>query len=366
MFDQESDRPGATLLAGLILLILLAAIAAISGEPEAAGRSANGGADVSAFARSGPLVARVLQVDWTRRAAPRRLTAADRSEGMKGLLRSLRPIGEPLAQCFGDDVLIAYDLGVAAAPAAEALAELLETSAPEVHAWIRSVLGEFTAASGLTPEADLLPYLGEGLAVGLLPAESNGDGWPLPRKVVLLRVLDEAAVDRYLRRWFRWEAGALAPATHGVLGASVVVESEGRFDLVGLRLNGLLPEELPLPSPAFVVADGFLIVSPVRSAVEETLGRLLTGCASLVPDRLDESTVEEVWLNFPAWPQAWRRAEPVLAQAAEWLGTESPAAIEIGRSLVALLGGLEPAHGTTLLEPEGSLVFRIELRPAER
>ncbi|MEJ2190504.1 MAG: hypothetical protein P8Y93_14090, partial [Acidobacteriota bacterium] len=167
---------------------------------------------------------------------------------MNELLRSLRPIGDPLAQCFGEEALFTYDLGVAPAPAAEAVANLLETSAPGVHAWIRRVLGEFTAASGLTPEADLLPYLGDGIAVGLLPAETSVAGWPLPRKVVILRVRDEAAVDRYFRRWFTWEAGALAPATHGVVGASVEAESLEGFDLVGLRLNGLLPAELPLPS----------------------------------------------------------------------------------------------------------------------
>jgi len=366
MFDQERDRPGATLVAGVILLILLAAIAAFSGEPAIAAPRIRGGADVGATAGSGPLVARALQIDWRRRAVSRRVVAADATGPLNELLRSLRPIDKPLAQCFGEDALVAYDLGAVPAPAAEAVAELLETSAPEVHAWIRRALAGFTEASGLTPETDLLPYLGEGLAVGLLPAESDSDGWPLPRKVFLLKVLDEEAVDRYLRKWFRWEAGALAPATHGVLGASVVTETVGGFDLVGLRLNGLLPEDLPLPSPSFVVADGFLILSPVRSAVAEILDRVQAGCASLPNYRPDGTVVEEVWLNFPEWPGAWRRAEPVLARAAEWLGAESPAVIEIGRSLVSLLGDLEPAHGTTSLMPDGGLVFRLEVQPAAR
>jgi hypothetical protein len=39
--------------------------------------------------------------------------------------------------------------------------------------------------------------------------------------------------------------------THGLLGASIESEVVGGFDLVGLRLDGLLPARLPLPSPSY-------------------------------------------------------------------------------------------------------------------
>lgn len=377
MFDEESDRPSTTLIAGLILLIVLAAVAVMSGEPSAADRAqavrkgAAGPAEVAGpvdggGAMPGILLARALRVDWSRQANPRRLSPGARSTPIDELLRSVRPISEPLSRCFGEDALVAYDLGIAPAPAAEALAELLEASAPEIRAWLRRALGEFAASSGLEPETDFLPYLGDGVAVGLLPPEAGIDGWPLPRKAVILRVLDDDAVARYLREWFSWEAGALAPMTHGVLGASVDAETVNGFDLVGLRLNGLLPARLPLPSPSYVVADGILIVSPVRSAVAETLGRLLLGCALPPPGYSGGSAVEEVWLNFPEWPEAWRRAEPVVERVAAWLGAESPAAIEACRSVIGFLAGFEPAHGTTSLTPDGGFAFRIEMKPAER
>jgi hypothetical protein len=114
-----------------------------------------------------------------------------------------------------------------------------------------------------------------------------------------------------------------------------------------------------------VVADGFLVVSPVRSAVAETLDRLGEGCSSAPGAPPDASVVEEVWMNFPDWPRAWQRAEPLVASILTWLDVESPAMVQACRSVFQLLGGIQPAHGTTSLTPEGGFVFRIEFEPAE-
>jgi hypothetical protein len=271
-----------------------------------------------------------------------------------------------MSACFGDHSLLAYDLGIAPAAVFELLAQLLEASAPELHEWLNGVLTELRSASGLEPQIDLLPHLGHGIAVGLLPPEKDLDGWPFPRKVVIMRVLDEVAVARFLEAWITWEAGAVAPMTHGVLGASVWSERVDGFDLVGLRLDGLLPAKLPLPSPSYVVAGDYLIVSPVRSAVVETLSRLEEGCLPPPGGTTDGTVVEEFWLNFPEWPQAWSRAEPLVEAVMDWRGAESPDLIQACRSLVGLLGAFGPAHGTTSLTPEGGLVLQIEMEPARR
>ena len=377
MFDDQINARRVTLVAGLILLIVLAAVAAMSAGLEgvdhtfAVREPAERLVEVFGLMDNvggmpGIVLTRAFSSERIRTAAPRRLVPSVHDQPMESLLRSLGPIREPMSQCFGDNALVAYDLGIAPAAALEVLAQLIETSAPEVHAWLRGVLGEFRTASGLAPEIDLVPHLGHGIAVGLLPAEADLDGWPLPRKVVIMRVLDDVAVARYLEAWIAWEAGAVAPMTHGVVGASIDTETVGGFDVVGLRLDGLLPAQLPLPSPSYVVADGFLIVSPVRSAVAETLNRLREGCSSPPAGYTGESVVEEVWLNFPEWPEAWLRAEPLIASVLAWLGAESPATIEACRSVVGFLGGFQPAHGTTSLTVDGGFVFQIELAPAQR
>jgi hypothetical protein len=382
MFDDQNDARRPTLVAGLILLIVLATIAAMSAESggeyhafavpentafiiEMSDLARHFGAVENSDGIRGTALARQASSARTRTAATRRLVPTMHDQAIVQMMNSLDPIDETMAACFGDEALVAYDLGIAPSAAFDILELLLEATAPEPHAWLRGVLDEFRTASGLDPEIDLLPHLGHGVAVGLLSPEADADGWPFPRKVVLMRVLDEVAVARYLEAWISWVAGAVAPMTHGLLGASIESEVVGGFDLVGLRLDGLLPARLPLPSPSYMVADDFLIVSPVRSAVVETLNRLEVGC-STPAGHIDKTVVEEVWLNFPEWPRAWHRAEPVVAEAMTLLGVESPATVQTCRSLVALLGGFQPAHGTTTLTPEGGFVFHIEVEPGPK
>ena len=121
----------------------------------------------------GIVLTRAFSSERTRTAAPRRLVPSVRDQPMESALRSLGPIRDPMSQCFGDNALVAYDLGIAPAAALEVLAQLIVTSAPEVHAWLRGVFDEFRMASGLAPEIDLVPHLGHGIAVGLLPAEAD-------------------------------------------------------------------------------------------------------------------------------------------------------------------------------------------------
>ena len=358
MFDDTNTRR-ATLVAGLILLIVLAAVAAMSAELggeyrafavpentafiiEMSDLARHLGAVENSDGIRGTALARQTSSARTRPAASQRLVPTMHDQAIVKMMNSLEPIDETMAACFGDEALVAYDLGIAPAAASEVLDQLLEATAPELHAWLRGVLDEFRTASGLDPRTDLLPHLDDGVAVGLLSAEADSDGWPFPRKVIIMGVLDDAAVARFLEAWLTWVAGAVAPMTNGLIGASIESEVVGGFDLVGLRLDGFLPARLPLPSPSYMVADDFLIVSPIRSAVVETINRLEHGCSSSPVGYLDESVVERVWLNFPEWPRAWQRAEPLVGSILARLGVDLPAMLHACGSLFNFSEGSSP------------------------
>jgi hypothetical protein len=382
MFDDDNTPRRVSLVAGLILLIVLAAVAAMPGTPGAEDPAFAVAENTALDAEVAGVVAHLGAVDtlnWiqstvveqyvsdgrTRSTGTRRVAPNMHDRAVTRMLDALGPITAPMSACFADDALVRYDLGIAPGAAVEVLTSLLEAAVPDVHARLQEVLYEFTLATGLDPTVDFLPHLGHGVAVGLLPPEEDIDGWPLPRKVVIMRVLDDDAVARYLEAWITWVAGAVAPMTHGILGARIDAETVAGFDLVGLRMDGLLPVRFPLPSPSYVVADGFLVVSPVRSAVAETIDRLGEGCSSTPDAPPETSVVEEVWMNLPEWPRAWQRAEPHVGSILAWLGVESPTAVQACGSFFQLLGGFQPAHGTTSLTPEGGFVFRIEFAPAE-
>ncbi len=352
MFDDKNDARWPTLVAGLILLIVLAAVAAMSAGLDTDPSIGSAVASQTTSQRFSPAI--VGQI----------AAAAQGSAGER-LLASLAPIDESISGSFPDDALIAYDIGIAPDSAIELMETLIESALPDLHRWLGDVLGEFRMATGLDPKIDLLPYLDHGLAVGLLPSESDVDGWPFPRKVVIMRVLDEVAVTRFFEAWITWEAGAIAPKTQGVLGASVVSEMVAGSDLVGLQLDGLLPAGLPLPSPSYAVTGEYLIVSPVRSAVAETLGRLENGISPPPVTMGEEAVVEVVRLNFPEWPRAWLRAEPFVGSLIDRLGGDSPTVIRFCRALMEYLGEFQPAHGTTALTPDGRLVFRFEIPTRE-
>jgi hypothetical protein len=345
MSDDTNTRR-ATFVAGLILLIVLAAVAAMSAGLDTDGVKGNAADSQSV---SPTIVGQIA--------------AASQGSAGERLLASLAPIGESISGSFPDDALLAYDIGIAPDAAVDLMDTLIESAFPDLHRWLEDVLDEFRMATGLDPEIDLLPYLDHGLAVGLLPSEGDVEGWPFPRKVVIMRVLDDVAVSRFLEAWISWEAGAIAPKTQGVLGASVISEEVAGFDLVGLQLDGLLPAGLPLPSPTYAVAGDYLIVSPVRSAVAETLGRLESGISPSPVMIGEEPVVEVVRLNFPEWPRAWLRAEPFVGSLIDRLGGDSPTVIRFCRTMVEYFGEFQPGHGTTTLTPDGGLVFRFEMAP---
>jgi hypothetical protein len=352
MIDDTNSRR-ATLVAGLILLIVLAAVAVMPAEMNTDGIDGVRVARLATSERSSPAAASLIATTAAGSASER-------------LLASLAPIGESISETFPDDALITYDIGISPDATVELVETLIESALPDLHVWLEGIFDEFRMATGLDPKIDFLPHLGHGLAVGLLAPESDIEGWPLPRKVVILRVLDDVAVARFLEAWITWEAGAIAPKTQGVLGASVVSEAVAGSDLVGLRLDGLLPAGLPLPSPSYALAGNYLIVSSVRSAVVETLNRFEDGGPPSSSLHGEGPVVEVVRLNFPEWPQAWSRAEPFLGSLIDRLGGDSPTVIRFCKTLIQYFGEFQPAHGTTTVTADGGLVFRFELAPLKQ
>ena len=84
-----------------------------------------------------------------------------------------------------------------------------------------------------------------------------------------------------------------------------------------------------------------------------------------MPEALGEETVVEVVkLNFPAWPLAWQRAEPYVGSLIDRLGGDPPTVIRFCRTMIEYLGEFQPGFGMTTLTSDGGLVFRLELEPA--
>ena len=99
MFDDTNDRR-ATLVAGLILLIVLAAVAAMSAEFNLDGISETGRSPQTADEAFSPAAASLIT------------TGATAMTG-EGLMASLVPMNESVSAFFPNDALIAYDIGIA-------------------------------------------------------------------------------------------------------------------------------------------------------------------------------------------------------------------------------------------------------------
>jgi hypothetical protein len=297
------------------------------------------------------------------RAAERRLEPSPGFGSWSRVLASLRPIEKPMSGVFPDDALAAYDIGGTPSAAVGTIAELLERLAPRLYGPMVDLIGDFRLQTGLDPIDDFLRLLDDGLTVGLLPPETDPDGWPMPRKVAIVRTLDPVAVAHFLEAWISWEAGAIAPLTNGLLGASIHTEPVAGSEMVSIQLDGLLPAWIPLPSPSYALVGEYLIVSPVRSAVADTAARLSGGPIDSDAGVGDEAVVEVVKLNFPAWPDAWRRTEPVVGRVIDHLGGEPADVLQACGSIVELVGAFGPANGRTWLTPEGGFVFHMEVEP---
>jgi hypothetical protein len=131
-------------------------------------------------------------------------------------------------------------------------------------------------------------------------------------------------------------------------------------------MNGLLPADLPLPSPSYALVGDYLIASSVRSGVAETLARLESGVPLTSLLVSEHPVVEIVRMNFAEWPRAWLRAEPFVESVIDRLGGDSAAIIGFCRTMVRYLGEFGPAYGTTTLTPDGGLVFNFEMAPNRR
>ena len=308
-------------------------------------------------ATSGIAIARNITVDGIETWATGRFETTSKSDALSRLLAHLAPIGQPLSNHLPDNALATYDLGAAAADIVGVLDRHIETVFPTIHAWLQDVLDEFRAATGLDPELDLLPYLGRGIAVGILPADEGLDGWPLPRPVLVARSTNDEAVRQFSRAWLRWEAGALAPLTQGLLSAMVDSQQVAGAELIGLQLDTVLSTPMPPPSPTVTVTNGLVIVSPLRSAVVEILGSQAARGASETRAVSRVAAVETMWLNLPAWPEAWRRAEGLLETPVLEQILEPGPLVEIARSLMRLLGGFGPAQAASSVTPDGELMF---------
>ena len=185
-----------------------------------------------------------------------------------GLTRDLAPLGQPLSPLLPEGTLAAWDIGLTPVVLGQRLAAVVGTLVPTLAEAVSRRLAELREATGLDVPADVLGALGPGLALGVLPPDPAG-GWPLPRPVWLLRVADRPRLERSLDTLFEWEAGAVADLTQGLASASLERETLPGATLTGLRVEGLL--DVPYPSPTAAVAGGLLVVSPVRSAVRETV-----------------------------------------------------------------------------------------------
>jgi hypothetical protein len=305
--------------------------------------------------------ARTLTVDGIETWVTGRFVTTMEDDSLTRLLATLAPIGRPLSEYLPDSALAAYDLGASPVEVIEFLAQHLETTLPVVHAWLRGMVDEFRMATGLDPERDLLPSLGRGIAVGVLPPEDDLQGWPLPRPVLLMTSTDDAAVRRFMDERMSWAAGALAPMTQGLLGARVVSGWAAGTELVGLQLDSVFTLPMPLPSPTVAVADGLVILSPVRSGVVEILQHRPSNAAPVTAAVRRTAAVETIWLNLPAWPDAWRRAEILFSSPhLEQIVMPGPV-IDIARSVMGLLGGFGPATAAATVTSDGEFTFHLAI-----
>jgi hypothetical protein len=227
------------------------------------------------------VLARVVAEDRVTTRATVRIPTECESQTAR-FARSLRPVEVPLSQFLPRDAVAVWDAGTTPAALAGLADELLGELAPRHHAWVADLLAEARAV-GVDPVADLLPALGEGLAEGVLAPERGPSRWPLPRPVWLVRVKDRRAATRAMDELLHWEAGAFAEASGGVVSATLIHEEVLGATVSYLDVDSVV--DVPLPSPAIAFIDGLLVISPVRSAVEDTLGAIqLHGRAEQTPE----------------------------------------------------------------------------------
>lgn len=174
-----------------------------------------------------------------------------------------------------DNAVVSCDLGLDPRALIAAASDLLLQAAPQLHATAATWIAQFHAWSGLSPTADLLPFLESDVTCALYVARQDDALWPLPRPVVVLRIAEPAPVARFVARWTRWKAAAVAPVSGGLFGASAISGELAGYPFFGLDIDSIA--RLPLPAPTAVVLDRLLVISPSRTAAEEATRSLAEG-----------------------------------------------------------------------------------------
>lgn len=299
-----------------------------------------------------------------------RLGALDNAP-LARLARSLQPVRQPLTRLLPHDALAAWDLGARPDVVAEAVAHALQATAPRQHRWLADRLAELRAA-GVDPVTELLPALGQGIGGGLLHPVPGEPFWQLPRPVWIFRAEDEQAVTRALPRILHWWAGAVADLSGGLASAVPLREDVGGVSVIGLQIEGVL--EGSLPSPAAALANGVLIVSPVRSAVLEVLAELPRGGGGGQPGDVagPRATVGLVRAEPRALAVLIDPSVPHLARFAGLLGLPSggpgpETAEQLARSFLQVARGVEEVAGTVEVGADDDatwLLFERDVRLA--
>ncbi len=311
-----------------------------------------------------------------------RFTETDPPDGLSRLRYALRPVGRPLAVTTPGDALAAGDIGASPAEVLAGLDWLLETNTPKLHKKVADMAANFCKSTGLEPEADLYPFLGNQTSLAMLPAMASEDRWPLQRPLVTAEVFHRPKVEQFLADFVEWEAGAVAEISGGLVSARVVSEEHEGVEIRGLQLEGLIP--LPLPSPSFAIIDNRLVASPVRSAVREAISAAHGNIPTLV-DRpgswMNEAValpdaVEIFSMNFSNSEHEWELVEkyviPFLPKPAQVEETEAETvegeetvrhAVRVIPALARLLSQLGEMHGSATLDQDGNFVCLVENRP---
>lgn len=328
-------------------------------------------------------LAREVSPDRIRSRMTGRLIATVPPDGLSRLRYALHPVGRPLASSLPGDALAAGDVGASPAEIIGGAKWLLETHAPKLYQRVsRAALG-FCERTGLDPAADLYPFLGRQTALAMLPAMPNVDRWPLQRPLASVEVLHRPQVERFLAEFIEWEAGAVAEITGGLVSAMVVSEEHEGIEIRGLQLEGFIP--LPLPSPSYAIVGDRLVVSPIRSAVRETISTA-HGTIPTLEDRpgswMNEAValpgaVDIFAMNFVNFEEEWESVEkivlPLLLKPVEVEDPPKEAeggqpgerhAVLVFRAFAGLLAQLGEMHGSATLDQDGNFVCLVENRPS--
>jgi len=280
--------------------------------------------------------------------------AIDRSDGaLATMIARMAPVTGDLERRI-PRALVSVEVGVDMESWIQAAAFVVRDAAPSLATRIGSWIEDFEDWSGMHPSTDLLPFLGRGMVVALLAPDRGSSTWPLPRPVLMARVEDEAAVERFAERWVRFKAGSLAPATGGLLGGRVVHREVDGVSVHEIVVDGLLPG--PVPSPATAVDRGVVIASPFASAVTEVLRY-----TPIEPRDVPAEAVELIRIDGKAihsWWKGWTAAVAADGHPVD------PGAERVVRAGLALLEELGPATGATRVATDGSFCCEITLTPS--